>query len=165
MAEADQFLNSVIGYHDVTDTGGSKLPRRRLLDFPDGRVEDIDAVTQARLTLVPKWSDPSESVTGSKNDFAPVDFPTLTDVALNPTGGTRKITGFDATNLKVFVKRLWNLTTDASSLNLQHQNTLSALTNRIALPDETNLLMTVGQCVLLVRNPNGIGWRLLQCVS
>ena len=45
MAEADQFLNSVIGYHDVTDTGGSRLPRRRQIDFPSGRVEDIDAVT------------------------------------------------------------------------------------------------------------------------
>lgn len=165
MAEADQFLNSVIGYHDVTDAGGSKLPRRRLLNFPGGRTEDIDAVTQARLTLVPKWSDPSEPVTGAKNDFAPVDFATLTDVALDPTGSTRKITGFSAVGLKVFVKRLWNLTSDARDLNLQHESTLSLLTNRMALPGETSLLVSSGECVLMVRNSNGIGWRVLQCVS
>ncbi len=165
MASQDQFLKKMLGYHDITVNGGSKLPRRNLINIIGGKTEDVNNATQVSITLEPVWNDPSTVIASSQNNLAPIDFAILTDVAINPTGGSRKITGWDAVGLRVFNKRIWNLTADASPITLQHDNSLSLLTNRMTTSDGLTLTLMAGEAALMVRNNNGIGWRVIKCPS
>ncbi len=161
MAKTDQFFQKLVGYHDVTVNGGSNLPRRSKLNIINGEVEDIDGATKIAITTKVSWLNPSQAISADQNNFSPTGFASLTEIAVDPTGATRTITGFDATNLTVFTKRIWNLTTDARDLVIAHNNSSSDANNSVLTPDSLPFTITPGSAAELVRNQSGTGWRLL----
>lgn len=48
---AEGFIFDLIGYHDVRKDGGSLLPRRNVLNFPNGLVNDNSATRETDLTF------------------------------------------------------------------------------------------------------------------
>lgn len=165
MPSQDVFLDKMLGYHDITVNGGAALPRRHLINFIGAKLEDVGGLLRVSVTHEQSWPDPSVEITAQQDDFLPAGFPTLSDVAINPTGGTQVITGFDATGLKIFSKRIWNLSGDARNLQIFHANISSLADNRITTPDGLTLTLTPGQGARLVRNQSGTGWRVLPCLS
>lgn len=169
MSLTDSFLSQLIGYHDMRVNGGSLLPRRSLLSFLRGRVEDIGGETQVSIVDEAAWLTPSHVHSSEPvNDFSPDGFAALTEIAFDPQGGDpRIVTGFDATDLTVYEKRVWNLSTDmpsARDLIIAHDDSGSAANNRVITPDELDLTITPGNAAKLIRNAADSAWRVLPCL-
>lgn len=163
MASTDTFINKLLGYHDLMVNGGSLLPRRHQMNIIRGRVEDVDGETQITISDSPQWLAAAEVLSADANDFSPTGFAGLSDVGVDPTGATRTITGFDATSLTVYTKRIWNFTTDSRDLVVAHDDSGSVANNRVTTPGELDLTIPTGSAIVLIRNAADSAWRALPC--
>ena len=156
---AEGFLDRLLGIHDIRFNGGSKLPRRNVLNFLNGRVLDSVGETQIIVADNPVWS-PTDLLTAQADDYTTAGFEDLTDVALT---GNQDVTGFVAAGVNVLKKRIWNLD-ETGNTRLLHENVASLATNRIITPGGSPLVITSNDGALIVRNFAGTRWIAIPCL-
>lgn len=152
------FFDGLLGIHDFQVNGGSLLARRNTVDITGGRVESVGGVTQISVGTAPVWL-PTIVITANEDDVTADGWAAASDIAFDPTGADRTITGFDATSLTVQRKRLWNFTTDARDFIIAHQDSGSLAVNRVITPDQQPLTVTATDTVVLVRTADNLNWR------
>ena len=165
MARTDSFLDDLIGVHDITVNGGSKLPRRSNLNFIGSKVEDVAGITQVTLAIEPTWLS-TVTLASNQNDYSTAvageSFAAATEISIKLTGN-QNITGFLIAGTFVVEKRIWN--DDAvDSLTLKHDDSGSIAANRIFCPGDTDLVIAPKQAASIVYNPVALHWNSRTCL-
>ncbi len=160
MADTDEFLKRMLGYRDIRANDGSLLARRNKMFILGGDVEDVDGETHISLSAKVSWLSPSAEISSDQDDFSPTDFNILTDIAVTPLSIARTINGFDADNLAVYTKRVWN-TSNTINLIIGSNVSSSLPNNRVVTPTGVDVAITPGNFARIIRNATDTGWRMV----
>lgn len=160
MANTDAFFRNLIGIHDMLVNGGSLLPRRHKLNFVRGLVEDVDNTTRVTIAFDPVWL-PTFSTAIDIDNFKTDGFAGASEVPFDPTGA-RTITGFAATGLTVFEKRIWNF--GAGNVIITNDDAASDPANRVLTNTGASISISPNNAVKLVRTADNANWRALPCL-
>lgn len=157
---AEGFLERLLGYHDVRFNGGSKLPRRNLLNFVGGQIFDRNGETQIVVADNPIWL-PLDILDAQADDYAPLGHESATDI---PVSGNQDISGLSAAGITFTKQRIWNFD-ETGTTRLLHEDAGSQPGNRFVIPGGSPISIASNGAIAVVRNITNTRWLVLPCLA